>query len=325
MQRVWVQRVRLVAILASLAGVAACGEPPSVRGYPPQAASWPTPPPPPPEVVAPPPIPQVPLNIPTAIAADPEAQRFYALRRLVAAGLATPEEAEARRTANLGALLPYSEPPPAAGLARPAPLQMIADQIARLSARPPALAAEAATERGFLLESLLPQEPKTRAAPARIAPDALKLGRDRVDTMARLGLVNSDERMRELATIAQGERVLANTPPPPPPPKKKPRKKPAQALKPGDVPGGVIPPSGKGPVGLHLLSMASDHLTAKAVDALKKEYPELAPLEFKAVKTDIPDLGTTYRLLAGPIPAAEAEPFCVALRAKGQSCAVASY
>ncbi|TAN65958.1 MAG: SPOR domain-containing protein [Magnetospirillum sp.] len=278
----------------------------------------------------PPSVPQVPLGIPSAIAGDPEAQRFLALRRLVEAGLAAADDAESRRTANLGALLPYSAPPPAAGLARPAPVQNIADQIARLSVRPAAIASETEAERGFLMESLLPLEPNARAPQARIAPDALKAGHDRVDTLARLGLVNADERMRELAAIGQGEQALANAPPPPPPPpppkKKRPKKKPVEGgLKPGDVPGGVIPPSGKGPVGLHLLSMASDSMTAKAVDALKKEYPELAPLEFKAVKTDIPDLGTTYRLLAGPVPANEAGPLCVALRAKGQSCAVASY
>ena len=78
-------------------------------------------------------------------------------------------------------------------------------------------------------------------------------------------------------------------------------------------------------MGVHLLSMASDAMTDKAVDALKKEYPELAALTFKAVKTEIPDLGTTYRLLAGPLAAAEAELLCKSLQAKGQSCAAAYF
>ncbi len=331
MQQFGMRGLRVAVVLTSLTGLAACGTDADVRGYPPQAESWPAAPPPP-AVATAPAVPAVPLAPPSAIAADPEAQRFHALRRLVEAGLATPEEAEGRRTANLGALLPYSAPPPAAGLARPAPLQDVADQIARLSVRPAAIAAETAAERDFLMESLLPQSPKDRAVPARVDPVALKTGRDRVDTLARLGLVSLDERMRELSAIGQDEQVLANTPPPPPPPppkKKKPlRKRPVGAdggAKPGDVPGGAIPPNGKGPVGVHLLSMASDSLTAKAVDALKKEYPELAPLEFKAVKTVIPDLGTTYRLLAGPMPPADAEQLCVALRAKGQSCAVSGY
>jgi hypothetical protein len=321
--------LRLALMLVAVACLPACGSKTMV-GYPPLAGSWPTPEP---QQVMPAPaaIPQIPLEPPAAIAGDPEAQRFHALRRLVEAGLEAADDALARRTANLGALLPYSAPPPAAGLARPAPLQNIADQLARLVARPTEIAGETEAQRGFLMENLLPLEPRSRALPARMDARALNIGRDRVDTLARQGLVTPEERMMELAAIEQGEQVLAKTPPPPPPPaKKKPtRKKPPVGseggARPGDVPGGAIPPKGAGPVGVHLLSMASDTMTAKAVDALKKEYPELAALEFKAVKTEIPDLGTTYRLLAGPMPMDEAEKLCVALRAKAQSCVVAGY
>jgi hypothetical protein len=320
--------LRLAMMLVAVVCLPGCGSR-EVKGYLPPTQSWPTPEPQ--QVVAPPAaIPQIPLDIPAAIATDPEAQRFHALRRLVETGLAAADDALARRTENLGSLLPYSAPPPAAGLARPAPLQNIADQLARLATRPPEIAEETSAQRGFLMENLLPREPRSRALPARIDAPALKMGRDRVDTLTRLGLVTPEERMTELAAIGQNEQVLAKAPPPPPPAKKKPtRKKPpvgsGGGAKPGDVPGGAIPPKGAGPVGVHLLSMASDTMTAKAVDALKKEYPELAALEFKAVKTEIPDLGTTYRLLAGPMPKDEAEKLCVALRAKAQSCAVASY
>jgi len=333
MQQLGMRGLRLAVVLTSLSSMTACVSNGNVKGYPPLAESWPAAPPPA-EVVALPAIPSVPLDPPSAIAADPEAQRFHALRRLVEAGLEPADDAEQSRSANLGALLPYSAPPPADGLARPAPLQGIVDQIARLSVRPPSIAAETAAERGFLMESLLPLASTSRAAPARVERGALATGRDRVDTLARLGLVNLDERMRELAAIGQNEQVLATAPPPPPPPppppkkKPRPRKKPVGAeggAKPGDVPGGAIPPSGKGPVGVHLLSMASDALTDKAVAALQKEFPELAPFQFKAVKTEIPELGTTYRLIAGPMPPAEAEKLCVALREKGQSCVVAGF
>ena len=331
MRQFWDKGLRLAVVVVSLAGVAACGNR-IVQGYPPLAGSWPDPPPPPLPAAASPVVPSVPLDPPATIAADPEAQRFNALRHLVSAGLISPDEAERRRTANLGALLPYSAPPPAAGLARMAPLQDIADQIARLSVRPDSIASETAAERGFLMEGLLPLEPKARTAPARIDAGALKMGRDRVDTLAQLGLVTLDERKGELAAIDQGEHVLASTPPPalPPPLKtKRPvRRRPVGSdggAKPGDVPGGAIPPSGNGPVGVHLLSMASDRLTDKAVAALQKEFPELQPLQFKAVKTVIPDLGTTFRLVAGPMPPADAEKLCVALRAKGQSCVVAGF
>ncbi|RAU23280.1 SPOR domain-containing protein [Paramagnetospirillum kuznetsovii] len=275
--------------------------------------------------------PPVPLNIPAALAGDHEAQRFYALHRLMEEGVVRPDEAAVRRNANLGALLPYTAPPPAAGLSKPSPLQELATKLSELTVSP---SAAAQTERNFLLEGLLPSEPKLRGVPVRTDANALRIGRDRVSTLANMGLVSPAERDRELAAIGYGEQILATAPPPAPPPppvKKKPiKKKPPVGseggAKPGDVPGGAIPPaSGKGPMGLHLLSMASDSMTDKAVDALKKEYPELAALTFKAVKTDIPDLGTTYRLLAGPMAQAEADQMCKALRTKGQSCAVAAY
>ncbi|CAA7627352.1 SPOR domain-containing protein [Magnetospirillum sp. SS-4] len=315
-------------LLATMMAVlAACGG--DVRGIAPPEQSWPPPPPPMPAAVVDRPEPRhVRIEPPAAIASDPEAQRFFALRRLVEDGLVAADDADQRRAANLGALLPYSAPPPAAGLARPAPLQDIADRLIHLSEGEGMPAVAAIGERDFLLDGLLPKAPKTRAGPAVIAPAALRLGRERVETLARLRLVDHDEFNREAASIERNQQILAAAPPPPPPPppKKPVRKKPtAPPVKPGDVPGGAQPLSGSGPVGVHLLSMASDSLTDKAVDALKKEFPELAALAFKAVKTTIPELGTTYRLLAGPMSAAEAEQMCKALRAKGQSCAVSGY
>ncbi len=324
----------VAALLAASLGLAGCGGGGRIVGFPPPAGSWPSPQQETvPEAVR---YPEVRLDVPSVIAADPEAQRFLLLRQLVEAGLVTPEEAGTRRNANMGALLPYSAPPPAAGLGRPVALRDIADRLSRLSVpaagMPPSVRQ---AERDFLMDSLLPAEPALRTPPARLDPTALATGRRRVDDLARLGLVEHDEHQREMAAIIAAERTLANTPPPPPPPppKKKPvKKKPAipdggvpGATKPGDIPGGTQPFNPKGTLGLHLLSMASPTMTDKAVEALKKEYPELAPLEFKAVKTDIPDLGTTYRLMAGPLSGADAETLCRALRGKGQSCAIANF
>lgn len=323
--------LRIASLLAMLSALAACG---GIVGVPPPAESWPSPPQ---ETVREPVrYPEVRLNVPAFIASDPEAQRFLLLRQLVEAGLVAPEEAATRRNANIGALLPFSAPPPAAGLGRPVALRDIADRLSRLSvpdAGQPASVRQA--ERDFLMDTLLPTEPVLRAPPARLAKEALATGRRRAEDLGRLGLVEHDEFQREMAAIIAAERTLANAPPPPPPPpkKKKPRKQvPAipdggvpGATKPGDIPGGTQPFNPKGTLGLHLLSMASPTTTDKAVEALKKEYPELAPLEFKAVKTDIPDLGTTYRLMAGPLSGADAESLCRALRGKGQSCAIANY
>ncbi|CUW38671.1 conserved exported protein of unknown function [Magnetospirillum sp. XM-1] len=320
---------RIASLLAMLSALAACG---GIVGVPPPAESWPSPP----QEMAREPVryPEIRLNVPAFIASDPEAQRFLLLRQLVEAGLVTPEEAGTRRAANIGALLPFSAPPPAAGLSRPVALRDIADRLSRLSvpvAGQPASVRQA--ERDFLMDTLLPAEPLLRAPPARQEKEALATGRRRAEDLGRLGLLEHDEFQREMAAIVAAERTLANAPPPPPPPpKKKPRKKPPVpdggvpgATKPGDIPGGVQPFNPKGTLGLHLLSMASPTTTDKAVEALKKEFPELAPLEFKAVKTDIPDLGTTYRLMAGPLSGADAETLCRALRGKGQSCAIANY
>jgi hypothetical protein len=319
----------VMALLAVSLGLNGCG---GVVGVPPPAESWPSPPQ---EMVRDPiSYPEVRLNVPSVIAADPEAQRFLLLRQLVEAGLVTPEEAGTRRNANLGALLPYSAPPPSAGLGRNVALRDIADRLSRLSVpaanMPPSVRQ---AERDFLMDTLLPAEPTTRTPPARKDSAALTIGRRRAEDLARLGLVEHDEFQREMATIIAAERELANAPPPPPPPpKKKPKKKPAipdggvpGASKPGDIPGGTLPFNPKGILGLHLLSMASPTTTEKAVDAMKKEFPELAPLEFKAVKTDIPDLGTTYRLIAGPLSGADAETLCRTLRGKGQSCAISNF
>lgn len=320
-----------MAFLAVSLGLAGCG---GIVGVPPPAESWPTPPA---QVVREEVhYPQVHLNVPSMIAADPEAQRFLLLRQLVEAGVIAPEEAGTRRRANLGALLPYSAPPPAQGLGRPVSLRDLADRLSRLSVasvgQPPSVRK---AERDFLMDTLLPAEPVLRTPPARLDKDALALGRRRAEDLARMGLVEHDEFQREMATIIAAERALANAPPPPPPPP--PKKKSGKRAPPipdggvpgatqaGDIPGGTVPFNPKGTLGLHLLSMASPSTTDKAVDALKKEYPELAPLEFKAVKTDIPDLGTTYRLMAGPMPAAEAETLCRALRGKGQSCAITNF
>lgn len=319
----------VAALLAASMGLAGCG---GIVGVPPPAESWPSPP----QEVAREAVryPEVRLDVPSVIAADPEAQRFLLLRQLVEAGLVAPEEAGTRRNANIGALLPYSAPPPASGLGRPAALRDIADRLSRLSVPAGGMPASVRqAERDFLMDTLLPAEPTLRTPPARIDSTALATGRRRVEDLARLGLVGHDEHQREMAAILIAERALANAPPPPPPPpKKKPRKKPAipdggvsGATKPGDIPGGTQPFNPKGTLGLHLLSMASPTTTDKAVEALKKEYPELAALEFKAVKTDIPDLGTTYRLMAGPLSGADAETLCRALRGKGQSCAIANF
>ncbi|SEH34904.1 SPOR domain-containing protein [Magnetospirillum fulvum] len=323
-------RTSVLVSAAALLALSACVD--SFRNQPPPPGSWPAPPAAAAVTPPPPAPPAFTLDIPVGIAGDTEAERFQALRGLVDAGIVAPAEADPRRAANLGALLPFDQPPPAAGLDQPLPLADLTNRVAQLSG--PTAPPNQAAERDLLLDRLLPLAPRQRAAPARRDAEAARLGRARIETLAAAGLVSPDEKEREIKAIDQVDQALAMAPPPAPPPpastrkKKSPRAKPAAVetgQKVGDIPGGAIPASGKGPVGVHLLSMASPTTTDKAVEALKKENPELASLSFKAVKTVIPDLGTTYRLLAGPLAPAEAETLCRTLRTRGQSCAVSGF
>ncbi|MFD2233953.1 SPOR domain-containing protein, partial [Phaeospirillum tilakii] len=297
------------------------------------------------------------LDIPPGLAADPAAQRFAALRALAEAGAVGADDAETRRNANLGALLPYDQPPPAAGLDQPAPVAEMAARLAQLAGQPGGIG-----ERDLLLDRLLPAAPRQRALPPPRDPAALQRDRDRTGTLSGLGLISPEEAARERAAIAAIEQSQPTRLTPPAAPAAQPAHakpahakpahakpaharpagdKPARAkaapvppavtaeaaaeAKPAEAPGGAIPAGGKGPVGVHLLSMASPSTTDMAVAALKRDNPELAALTFKAVKTVIPDLGTTYRLLAGPIAPAEAESLCRTLRTRGQSCVVSDF
>ena len=86
----------------------------------------------PPAVVSPPPRPAVPAPGAAAPMTGPAIgkfaggdanaiSRFATIRALRDQGLITQQEFNARRRANLGALLPLSAPPPSAGLDRPVP------------------------------------------------------------------------------------------------------------------------------------------------------------------------------------------------------------
>ncbi|MGE5504958.1 MAG: SPOR domain-containing protein [Actinomycetota bacterium] len=243
---------------------------------------------------------------------DTEAQRFLVLARLFDDGLVTPEDMQARRSANLGALLPFSTPPPAAGLERAIPpVPQLVQRLAQL-ARGSGPTNARASERAYLLDQLLPRQPRQLAPPVRTDTEALRLGKARVERLANAGLVTPDERARELDAISRGEQLIAATPLPPPKPKPKAKPKPKTELD----------QFGAGPVSIHLLSMAAPKFGDMAWQTLSTEYPALAPLEHRVVETKIPDLGTTYRLLAGPLPTKDAIEICKPIREKGQSCAL---
>lgn len=306
---------------------------------------------PPATIVAPQPVAAADLPFPPAtvsdaeaavlLAGDPMALRFLGLRQLAAAGLIPLDDARDRAQTNLGALLPLTEPhPPAAGLdlPSPAPSALLA-LFHRLAQHPPA---QTAPERQFILDNLLPQRPA--AFQALVIPDqeSARKALARLQRLEWAGLINAEQHQAEekaVQALIDGGTLPEKLTPPPPPPPPAPPAKPARkhggsgARMPGGVSGqlrvipsppGVdaptLPKDFAGQAGLHLLSMGSASQGDKAWAALTKEHAELAALGFKVVRTDLGDMGVTYRLIAGPTNAAEAERICAALKPRGQSC-----
>lgn len=136
------------------------------------------------------------------------AQRFLVLRRLRDEGMVTDAEYAARRTANIGALLPYSAArPPAEGLGRPVPT---AEQVmARLEALRQSLAGgslrpeEHAAEREAIIDAILPADPRARMAPPS-PPMSLGDAAERANALQRLrdmGVISGDDYGRERAAL----------------------------------------------------------------------------------------------------------------------------
>ncbi len=184
-------------------------------------------------------------------AAGPAAQRFAVLTRLRDDGLITGEEFARRRAANLGALLPLSEQPPAAGLDRPSP--GAEEVVSRLRALRDAFesrnmsAAQHGAERTMILDGLLPADPRTRALPA-IPPGGLLEAAGRVGTLQRLremGLISAGEQARERAAIERATRPASAPAPAAAAPSPRPATKPAAAQTP-TPPAMLVPPAGTG-------------------------------------------------------------------------------
>ncbi|MBC7908267.1 MAG: SPOR domain-containing protein [Rhodospirillaceae bacterium] len=278
----------------------------------------------------------------TLLAGDPMALRFLALKRLTEMGEVPVDETTARKDTNMGALLPLTAPrPPAAGLQHLIP--PVNEVIKRFTDLGDGKVRgddnSRTAERAFMLDSLLPKQPAARqqwSPPDLFSARKLK---ERLGWLEDAGLVTPDERTRETAAVddlmAGGtlpELFTLTNPVAPPKPKKKTGLNRGQRM-PGGVSGrlevipsppGVEPPKlaagAKGPAGIHLLSMGTASHGDKAWEALKKEHSELAELGYKVSRADLGDLGVTYRLVAGPVDAAQAEKLCATLKPRGQTC-----
>lgn len=144
--------------------------------------------------------------------------RFETMRVLRDQGLVTPNEYAVRRNTNIGALLPLTSPPPAAGLERPVPGTQ--DIVGRLRAIGRALEMRALTvsqhaaERSMIVDALMPATPLMTAPPAP-PPNGLMEAADAVRKLEQLrdaGYITSDEYTRERAAIEHALLPTATVP-----------------------------------------------------------------------------------------------------------------
>jgi tetratricopeptide (TPR) repeat protein len=240
--------------------------------------------------------------------------RFETLRMLRDQGLITPDEFAARRQANLGALLPLSAPPPAAGLDRPVPPS---DQIAgRLRAIGRALEMRALTigqhsaERAMILDALLPEAPVQVANPAP-PPKGLMEAADavrRLEKMKAEKLITSDEYAKERAAV---EGALQ-----PAPAMAKPAAVPAPAAMPKET-------VERGAPAVHLASYKTRQAADRGWSQIRRAHGDLlGKLKAEISEVDLgPGKGKYFRLRAGPLPSpAAADDLCAKLKKRRQFC-----
>ncbi|NVK19052.1 MAG: SHOCT domain-containing protein [Methylocystaceae bacterium] len=249
--------------------------------------------------------------------------RFETLRTLLDQGLITPEEYKARRTRNVGALVPLTSNPPAAGLDRPVPSS---SQIAgRLRAIGRALEMRAITieqhaaERKMILDALMPETPLVLANPG-VPPKGLMASADTVRRLEGLkaeGLISSDEYSRERAAIESGLQPAPGS----------------QAALMSQTPASGAPNSlmnnkqqmtrsGPQPA-VHLASYKSKRDASRGWTQLKRAHRDLlGNLDSEVTQVNLgPGKGVFYRLLAGPLESKNAaSSLCSKLKSKRQFC-----
>ena len=246
--------------------------------------------------------------------------RFKTLIALRDQGLLTTQDYNARRQANIGALLPLSSPPPAAGLDRPVPsTQQISGRlraIARGLEMRAISVAQHASERAMILDAMMPSAPISVANPGR-PPQGLLQAADSVRWLEQLregGLITSDEYTRERAAIEGHISPSA------------PEIKTKSSVPTSSVPENKEAPkqlSGPQP-GVHLASYKSRKDAERGWAQLRRAHKgELASLQSEISQTRLGAKGVFFRLKAGPLMGkVAAEALCKQLKKRRQFCEV---
>ena len=246
--------------------------------------------------------------------------RFSTLKALRDQGLITAEEYARRRQTNIGALLPLTSPPPAAGLDRSVPTS---EQISgRLRAIGRALEMRAisvsqhAAERNMILDAMMPSAPVVVANPV-VPPRGLMEAADsvrRLEILRNDGFISSDEYSRERQAIELAMRPTSV----PPVASAKPGK---SSLKPMDTGKEGATPM-KPSAGVHLASYRSIKQAERGWARIKGAHRSiLGKLKHEVSKVNLGKKGIYYRLKAGPFKnAASAKAACGKLKRRRQFC-----
>ena len=251
--------------------------------------------------------------------------RFATLRALRDQGLITQDEFQQRRRSNLGALLPQTSPPSAAGLDRPVPTT---EQIsARLRAIGRALEMRAisvsqhAAERNIILDALLPAAPVMIADPA-LPPNGLLEAADavrRLEILRDSGYISSDEYARERQAIelaAQTRPGQAQTP-------AKAAESSAASSEPVQMAKAEpAAPSGGPQPAVHLASYRSAKQAESGWVQIKRAQGDLlGDIGHTVSRVTLGSKGTYFRLKAGPLPSTDqARALCSKLKQRRQYC-----
>ncbi|WP_417829693.1 tetratricopeptide repeat protein [Thalassospira sp.] len=277
-----------------------------------------------------------PMDIPSgaALSAGDEAiaKRFGILRNLQSAGLVTPEEYSARRSANLGALLPMSQPAPSAFLNNPPPegsqVEQRLNQLNRALQIGAITVQEHVAERTAILDALLPAQPRQRATPPPAPQGLMDAARQiaRIEDLQQMKLVTPDEFKRERDAIeaaivepAQGTAMTLNAGEPV-------RRvatgdsRPVQAA--DETAKASDAPAVSGSKSVHLASYRSETQAERGWQILRGRYSELASLAHGVTRANIPGKGTYYRLMATGLSDSAANSLCANLKRRGQFCEV---
>lgn len=246
------------------------------------------------------------------------AGRFRILKRLLDEGLITPDEFNRRRAANAGALLPFTQSVPAAGLERPLPgdeavvrrLRDLADALEKREMSP----GDHAAERTTILDALLPEKPRKLENPPMPPRDMIEAGQavGRMERMRSAGLVSDAEAKKERAAIERsldaqlgGARVVGT----------------ATGLRPG-APGSAGSATAATPTGwgVALASSKTEEAAGKAWSTIKAKFPEqLGALDAKFVRVE--GKAVRYKVVAGPLEGKDAaRKLCKTLKLHRQAC-----